>query len=117
MSVEKNVCDDCGGSLLDGTGYDGLCGSCVDIKEREDTEERLEAIEKAYRDTVAAFESHRKQDAEAIEQMGECRRPEQKQMRERLIERKQVARDKLDALMVFGLRAGLRETGEHRQSD
>lgn len=28
---DKDGCDQCGDSLLDGEGYDGLCGNCADI--------------------------------------------------------------------------------------
>ncbi|MTH61131.1 hypothetical protein [Paracoccus litorisediminis] len=34
-SSEADVCDECNGSLDDGEGYDGLCGSCADAAEEE----------------------------------------------------------------------------------
>lgn len=31
----EDMCDECGGSLADGEGYDGYCGECADTFEMQ----------------------------------------------------------------------------------
>jgi len=33
-TLNEESCDECGASLADGEGYDGLCGNCADKAER-----------------------------------------------------------------------------------